>query len=423
MVANTSVRVVVIGAGHSGLSASYWLGRHGIEHVVIERGRVAESWREDRWDSLRLLTPNWQNSLPGSSYDGDDPDGFMTIDGIIQFIADYGSNINAPIVEGTNVSRVRASVNGYVIETSRGGFEARAVILASGACNVASLPRFADAMPEGVPAVHSMHYKNPRQLPKGPALVVGASATGLQLANEIHDSGRPVTISVGEHVRMPRIYRGRDVQWWMHATGLLDDTIDDVDDLVRARNIPSPQLVGTPDHSTVDLNSLSGKGVELVGRLAGVRSVGGASLAQFSGSLKNVCALADLKLNRLLNTFDEWANKQSNLEVGKVERFANTIVSERPELGITIGGTEGIQSVIWATGYKPDYSWLDLPVFDSKGRLKHEGGVIKDFPGVVILGLTFLRRRKSSFIHGANDDARELVDVLAQYLEGQMPQS
>ncbi|MDC0237764.1 NAD(P)-binding domain-containing protein [Gammaproteobacteria bacterium] len=423
MVANTSVPVAVIGAGHSGLSASYWLGRHGIEHVVIERGRVAESWREERWDSLRLLTPNWQNSLPGSSYDGDDPDGFMTMDGVIQFIADYGSDIKAPIVEGTNVTHVTASVNGYVIETSRGGFEARAVILASGACNVASLPRFADAMPEDVPAVHSMHYKNPRQLPKGPALVVGASATGLQLANEIHDSGRPVTISVGEHVRMPRTYRERDVQWWMHATGLLDDTIDDVDDLVRARNIPSPQLVGTPDHSTVDLNSLSGKGVELVGRLAGVRSMGGASLAQFSGSLKNVCALADLKLNRLLNTFDEWANKQSNLDVGKVERFANTIVSDRPELGITIGGTGGIQSVIWATGYKPDYSWLDLPVFDSKGRLRHEGGVIKDSPGVFILGLTFLRRRKSSFIHGANDDARELVDVLARYLEGQVPQS
>ena len=423
MVANTSVPVAVIGAGHSGLSASYWLGRHGIEHVVIERGRVAESWREERWDSLRLLTPNWQNSLPGSSYEGDDPDGFMTMDGVIQFIADYGSDINAPIVEGTNVTRVTASVNGYVIETSRGRFEARAVILAGGACNVASLPRFADAMPEDVPAVHSMHYKNPRQLPKGPALVVGASATGLQLANEIHDSGRPVTISVGEHVRMPRIYRERDVQWWMHATGLLDDTIDDVDDLVRARNIPSPQLVGTPDHSTVDLNSLSGKGVELVGRLAGVRSMGGASLAQFSGSLKNVCALADLKLNRLLDTFDEWADKQTNLEVGKVERFANTIVSERPELGITIGGSGGIQSVIWATGYKPDYSWLDLPVFDSKGRLKHEGGVVKDSPGVVILGLTFLRRRKSSFIHGANDDARELVDVLAQYLDGQVPQS
>ncbi|MCH2337406.1 MAG: NAD(P)-binding domain-containing protein [Pseudomonadales bacterium] len=417
---NVSVPVVVIGAGHSGLSASYWLGQRGIEHVVIERGRVAESWRVARWDSLRLLTPNWQNSLPGCSYDGDDPDAFMTMEGVIQFITNYSSSINTPLLEGTNVSRVRTSVKGYVIETTRGDFEARALVLASGACNLESLPPFADAMPEGVKAVHSLHYKNPRQLPEGPALVVGASATGLQLASEIHDSGRPVTLSVGEHVRMPRIYRGRDVQWWMHATGLLDDTIGDVDDLVRARNIPSPQLIGTPDHSTVDLNSLSCKGVVLVGRLAGVRPMGDTSVAQFSGSLKNICALADLKLNRLLNTFDEWASKQSNLEIPRVERFEDTVVSERPELGVTIGGTAGIQSVIWATGYKPDYSWLDLPVFDSKGRLKHEGGVVTDSPGVVVLGLTFLRRRKSSFIHGASDDARELVDVLAKHLEGQV---
>lgn len=209
---------------------------------------------------------------------------------------------------------------------------------------------------------------------------------------------------------MPRTYRDRDIQWWMERTGLLDDRYDAVDDLVRARNLPSPQLVGTPERKTLDLNALTGLGVRLVGRLMGFRD----GRAQFSGSLPNVCKLADLKLNRLLNSFDEWAMQhEATAEPG--ERLPATAVPEQPSLGFDLAEA-GIRSVLWATGYRPDYSWLDVPVLDRKGRLKHDGGIVSDAPGMVALGLTFLRRRKSSFIHGAEDDARDLAEHLAQHL-------
>ena len=209
---------------------------------------------------------------------------------------------------------------------------------------------------------------------------------------------------------MPRTYRDRDIQWWMERTGLLDDRYDAVDDLVRARNLPSPQLVGTPEHKTLDLNALTRLGVQLVGRLMAFRD----GSAQFSGSLRNVCKLADLKLNRLLNGFDEWATQhEATAEAG--ERLPVTVVPQQPSLGFDLA-KEGIRSVLWATGYRPDYSWLHAPVFDRKGRLRHDGGVVTDAPGMVAMGLTFLRRRKSSFIHGAEDDARDLADYLARHL-------
>ena len=202
----------------------------------------------------------------------------------------------------------------------------------------------------------------------------------------------------------------------MNVTGLLDDTIDAVDDLVRARNIPSPQLIGTTDLSTIDLNCLMDRGVELVGRIAAIQERNGTTIAQFSGSLGNVCRLADLKLNRLLKSFDEWADLQPKLEIGDPQVFESTAVPEKPELDKNLGGKEGIKSVVWATGYKPDFQFLKLPVFDRKQRLNHEGGVVSGVSGMYVLGLTFLRRRKSSFIHGAEEDARELVEHLESFI-------
>jgi putative flavoprotein involved in K+ transport len=233
----------------------------------------------------------------------------------------------------------------------------------------------------------------------------------LQLAAELQKSGRQVTVAVGEHVRMPRVYRGKDIQWWMHAAGVLDERYDEVDDIVRARRVPSPQLVGTPERSTLDLNVLVDIGVKIVGRLVGVRD----GKAQFSGSLANHCASADLKLGRLLDKFDEWAREEGIGSEAEPSRFAPTQVEDSPRLGVDLGSGE-VRSVVWATGFRPDYSWLEAPVFDRKGRLRHDGGVV-DAPGMYVMGLTFMRRRKSSFIHGAEDDARDLSAHLAGYLE------
>ena len=405
------VDVVVIGAGHSGLAMSHALSRRSIDHVVLERGEVANAWRTERWDSLRLLTPNWMTRLPGRDYQGDDPDGYMTVPEVVDFMADYAAIDRAPVATHTAVVGVESGADGYRVETTRGDWWCRALVLASGAFNVPVLPRVAVDAPDGVAQVTAQSYRNPSRLEPGGVLVVGASATGLQLAQEIHKSGRPVTLSVGEHVRMPRMYRGRDVQWWMLASGVLDQRIEDADDPVRSRRVPSPQLIGTPEHVTLDLNALREQGVQLVGRLAGVRN----GRAQFSGALNNVCALADLKLNRLLALFDAWAGRNgTSVNVGPPERYKSTRVDSSPRLAAELGGD--VRTIVWATGFRPDYSWLNLPVFDRRGELRHEGGVV-DAPGVYVLGLPYLRRRKSSFIHGAEDDVGELSAHLGRFLD------
>ena len=396
---------------------SQCLRERSVDHVILERGRVGNSWRTERWDSLRLLTPNWQSRLPGYRYEGCDADGFMTMPEVIGFIEDYAAAISAPVHEETEVTSLRASGDGFQVSTDQGDWRCRAVVLASGACNLADVPVVESEVPSSIHALTTMQYRNPDSLPPGGVLVVGASATGVQLAEEIHRSGRPVTLSVGEHVRLPRTYRGRDILWWMEAAGILDQRYDEMDDIVRARNVPSPQLVGTPERSTLDLNALTDIGVELVGRFSAMRE----GKALFSGGLRNVCRLADLKMHRLLNTIDEWATDNgADGDADAPHRFEPTRVPDAPPLEIDLQSSNSggdIQSILWATGYRADYSWLDLPVLDHKGRLRHEGGIVT-VPGVYALGLNFLRRRKSSFIHGAEDDARDLTGHLVKYLNG-----
>ena len=379
--------------------------------MVLERGEVANSWRRERWDSLRLLTPNWQSRLPGYQYEGADPHGYMTTGELIDFISRFAVVSGAPVRTRTTVTSVRRTDAGYHIATNRGELRCRTVMLASGACNVPMVPALAKAIPAHVQCLTPFDYRNPAQLPEGGVLVVGASATGVQLADEIHRSGRPVTLSVGEHVRLPRVYRGRDVLWWMDASGVWNQRYDEVDDLARARRLPSPQLVGTPERLTLDLNALSAAGIEIVGRLAAVRD----GQALFSGGLRNQFALADLKMARLLDMFDAWAGTAADApDVAPPERFEPTRAPDSSRLTLDLRHGE-IRSIVWATGFRPDYSWLDVPVIDDKGHLRHDGGVV-DAPGLYALGLPVLRRRKSSFIHGAGDDARELVDHLAAYL-------
>ena len=380
--------------------------------MVLERGDVANSWRRERWDSLRLLTPNWQTRLPGYRYEGPDPDGFMTMAEVIEFISRFAVVAAAPVRTHSTVTSVRRTDEGYHVATSSGDILCRAVVLATGACNVAHVPAARQLLPASLVSLTPLDYRNPDQLPAGGVLVVGASATGVQLADEIHRSGRPVTLSVGEHVRMPRTYRSRDVLWWMEVSGIWNQRYDEIDDLTRARRLPSPQLVGTPQRTTLDLNALNAAGVELVGRLADVRD----GRALFSGGLPNQFALADLKMNRMLDTFDEWARVHSReADVGEPERFEPTRPAASSRLDLKLATGE-IRTVIWATGFRPDYSWLDVPVIDRKGHLRHDGGVVSESPGLYAVGLPLLRRRKSTFIHGAEDDARDLIEHLAGYL-------
>jgi len=407
-----SATAIIIGAGHSGLAMSWHLTARSIDHVVLERGEVANSWRTERWDSLRLLTPNWQSRLPGHAYAGEDRDGFMTMSEVVHFLQHYAGLLRAPVMPGVRVTRVRHDGDGYELSTSQGAWRCRQLVIASGACNLASVPPLSDGLPAKVASLTPMQYRRPDLLPDGGVLIVGASASGVQLAREIQAAGRRVVLSVGEHVRMPRTYRGRDIQWWMDAIGAMDLRYDAAENIERARRLPSPQLVGTPERATVDLNSLRQAGVELVGRLAGLRD----GRAQFSGSLANVCALADLKMNRLLAGIDAWVTG-GGLEgqFAAPHRDAPTSVGAETKLSLDLIAA-GIGTVIWATGYRPDYSWLDVPVLDRHGRIRHDGGVVAA-PDMYVMGLPFMRRRKSSFIDGAADDAADLAAHLHRSLD------
>jgi putative flavoprotein involved in K+ transport len=403
---------VVVGAGQAGLAMSWWLAARSIDHVVLERGEVANTWRTERWPSLTLLTPNWQSRLPGFGYDGSDPDAFRTLPETIAFIERYANAVSPPLRTHCPVLSVRRSDVGYEVVTAHDTWHCKAVVLATGAFNLALQPAVAQALPPGIAQLTAVQYRSPGNLDEGGVMVVGAAATGVQIADEIQRSGRPVTLAVGEHVRACRTYRGRDLQWWMDVTGLNDERYDEVENLRRARNLSSFQLAGHADRRDVDLNALTSLGVKLIGRLAGVQDGKG----QFSGSLRNLCELADLKLNRLLKMIDEWAAEHDvRGAVDPPHRPEPTRVDASPPLGLDFGRS-GIRTIVWATGFRPDYAWLELPVLDYKGNIRHDGGVVTDAPGLYVMGLPFLRRRKSSLIDGVGDDARDLSAHLAAYI-------
>jgi putative flavoprotein involved in K+ transport len=403
---------VVIGAGHAGLAMSRRLTERSIDHVVLERGQVANSWRIQRWPSLRLLTPNWQTRLPGQHYTGDDPDGFMPAADVVATLTRYARLISAPVRTATTVHAVRAVSQGFEIRANDDVLYTRAVVLATGACIRPAIPGIAGAVPPRITTLTPLTYRDPGQLPDGGVLVIGASATGIQLAAEIHRSGRPVTLAAGEHVRLPRTYRGRDIFWWLQAIGLLAERYDQIDDLIRARHLPSPQLTGTSQAAITDLNRLTAAGVRIVGRLGRIAD----GVAQFSGSLANTCALADLKMNRFLTRADEWATTSGlDDELPPPHRFAPTRVDPRSPLELNLASGE-IATVLWATGFRPDYSWLDMPVRDRTGRIRHDGGVVTGAPGLFVLGLPVLRTRASTYIHGAGADSAAVAGHLHSFL-------
>jgi len=401
------IDTVIIGGGQAGLAMSRSLTDRGIEHVVLERGRIAERWRSERWDSLRLLTPRWQSRLPGYAYDGPDPDGYMSRGEVVSYLEGYARSFPAPVEEGVNVRSVRRVLCGYQVDTDHGSWLASSVVIATGDCDRPLIPAIASGLSGDVRQVAPSWYKNPSQLPDGGVLVVGASATGIQLAAEIHGSGRPVTVAVGRHTRLPRTYRGKDILWWLETMGVLGERAEDVKDLEVSRNQPSLQLIGSPDRRTLDLGSLTAAGVRLVGRAT---SASGHRMT-FGDDLVETIVAADAKLAKLRSRIDRFIEAMGiGGELQAAEPFSRTDIPDAPErLDLR---AERIRTVLWATGYRRDYSWLHLPVFDGRGEIVHRGGVTPS-PGVYVMGLRFLRRRNSSFIDGQALDAAELSEHLA----------
>lgn len=395
--------VVIIGGGQAGLAMSRCLQDRGIDHVVLERGRVAERWLSERWDSLRLLTPNWQSRLPGFRYRGDDPDGYMSAGEVAAHLQAYARSFHAPVQGETTVLAVERHGGGYRVRTDRGDIRARCVVIATGQCDTPLVPEAAASLAPGVHQVTPNRYRNPGQLPDGGVLVVGASATGLQLAQELQASGRQVTLAVGRHARMPRQYRGIDIMWWLDRMGVLGKRADEMPDLEAARSEPSLQLVGRPDHRSLDLGVLQDYGVRLTGRFA---TADGRRVA-FEDDLGLHLASAEGRLSRLLARIDDFAARGGLCRQHGPTRPRTIAAGPAPrELDLQ---REGITSVLWATGFRGNYPWLKVPVLDARGRIVHRNGVT-GAQGLYALGLTFMRRRKSTFIDGVGDDARALAD-------------
>jgi putative flavoprotein involved in K+ transport len=398
---------VIIGAGQAGLAMSRCLSEGGIEHVVLERGQVAERWRSS-WDSLHLLTPNWMTRLPGFHYDGDDPDGFMSARELVGFFERYAAALGAPILTNTTVRRVERVGDEFHVVSDRGVWSAASVVLATGYCDRPAIPAASRRLAPAIRQMAAADYRRPDDLPNGGVLVVGASSTGVQLADEIQRSGRQVTLAVGRHTRLPRRYRGRDILWWLEQIGMLTQSAEAVQDLERSRRQPSLQLIGSPDHATLDLAVLHAHGVRLAGRVLEADG----HLIRLADDLLATTAAADVKMADILGRIDRFITL-SGATATPSEPFNPTW----PLAGDAPGDLDlrraRINTVIWATGYQRVYPWLNLPVLDGRGEIVHDGGATPE-PGLYVLGLNFQRRRNSSFIDGVGDDARVIATQIAR---------
>jgi|SRR5712691_10541713 len=393
------VETLVVGAGQAGLAISRCLTELGAEHVVVERGQVAERWRTARWDSLRLITPNWMSRLPAWSYPGADPDGYMAAPELVSYLRRYASSFAAPLHEGTTVERVDARAGGMRVVTDQQTWLARNVVVAAGTENRAYLPPVASGIEPGIYQLPAARYRGPAQLPDGGVLVVGASASGVQIADELRRSGRPVIISVGRHSRIPRRYRGRDILWWMHTAGILDHTIDEMRDARSARRAPSLQLSGRSGRR-VDLAALTTGGVTPTGRLVGADG----RWLSFADDLPATTSAAQARMGQLLRSIDAYITRSGRDECTRPADAWPSFTPRGAQTRLDLRRA-GITSVIWATGYRPAYPWLPSSALDHHGEIRHRRGVT-DVPGLYALGLRFLHRRNSSFVDGVGRDAR-----------------
>jgi putative flavoprotein involved in K+ transport len=401
------IDTVIIGGGQAGLAMSRRLTDRGVEHVVLERGRIGERWRNERWDSLHLLTPRWQSRLPGFGYDGPDPDGYMSRHEVIDYLQRYSRSFPSPVLTGVTVKSVETDIAGYRIRTNIDAWRAAHVVVATGECDTPFVPAMA-ARFEGVEQVVPTRYRNPDRLPDAGVLVVGGSSTGIQLALEIHQSGRPVTLSVGRHTRLPRTYRGKDILWWFDRMGLFTQRARDVADLDASRNQPSMQLVGSPDRRTLDLHVLDEAGIRIVGRTIAADG----SRVLLDDDLLETTTAADVKLARLRMRIDHWIRSRGLTgEVGAEEPFEPIRLPD-PATRLDLRA-EGIGAVLWATGFRRNYSWLRVPVLDRRGEIIHDEGITPS-PGLYVMGLQFMRRRNSSFIDGVARDADDLARHLCE---------
>jgi putative flavoprotein involved in K+ transport len=404
------VETVIIGGGQAGLAMSYCLRQLGLEHVVLERGRLAERWRSERWDSLTLLTPNWMTQLPGYSYRGDEPDGFMSRDEVVRFLEEYAATFDPPLQCGVQVASVRPQPGGerYLVQTDGAGFEARNVVVASGPYQQPSIPPLGARLPRDVLQLHSRDYRNPTQLLPGAVLVVGSGASGLQIVEDLSRSGRRVYVAVGRCNRWPRQYRGTDIETWMHAMGLLD--------AVGLRTVIDPKygcfpvLTGVGGGHDLDYDRFAAEGVTLLGHLRGAE---GGTLV-FADDLRETLALWDeswVLFKSMIDAYIQQGGLHAPPDASSSAAASRAWRRQAPIRELDLAAS-GIATILWATGFRHDLGWLEVPVLDESGNPIHQRGVTLS-DGVYFLGLRNLHKRKSSFLFGVGEDAAHLAEHIA----------
>ncbi|MBM7044043.1 MULTISPECIES: MSMEG_0569 family flavin-dependent oxidoreductase [Rhizobium] len=404
---------VVIGGGQAGLSASHYLKKHGIDHVVFEKKTVAHKWKDERWDAFCLVTPNWQCQLPDHPYDGDDPHGFMIKDEIIAYVDRFIKKVDAPVLEGTTVSLLEKADGVFKVESSAGTVTADCVVLSTSLYSRPATPRAAERLPDDIQQIHTVDYRNPRQLPAGSVIVVGSGQSGCQIAEDLHLAGRKVHMVTGNAPRCARFYRGRDVVDWLADVGQYDITVEH-DGMTKKKHDTNHYLTGRDGGRDIDLRKFALEGMSLYGRMEAIS--GGKML--FAPNLKANLDNADRVYNGINGLIDRYiAEKAIDAPPASVYTPLWEPPTEPSELDFA---AEGVTSVIWATGFDPDWSYVGLPIFDGTGYPVQRRGVT-GIGGVYVLGLPWLWTWGSGRLLAVGKDAEHIVDHLAGYLEGSQP--
>jgi putative flavoprotein involved in K+ transport len=398
--------VVIVGGGQAGLSMSHCLAQRDVDHLVLDRDRLGHEWRDRRWDSFCLVTPNWQCQLPGFPYAGDDPDGFMVRDEIVRYIEEYAKYFDPPLVEGVAVTRLRRDRKGrYLVGTSRGELVADQVVLATGPYQVPLMPRLADRLPGELTQIHSSQYRNADQLPPGDVLVIGTGQSGCQIAEDLHLAGRQVHLAVGSAPRVARFYRGRDVVAWLDAMGYYRKAVNEFADVDTVRFRVNHYVTGRDGGRDIDLRAFARQGMRLHGRLTGVT---GATL-RFAPDLTKNLDHADAVSEGIKDSIDSYVDAH-HIDAPPEPRYSPVWTPERELTQLDLGDTE-ITSVIWSTGFGRDDRWIEVPVFDGRGYPTHDRGVTSS-PGLYFLGLPWQHTWGSGRLSGVADDATYLAECI-----------
>jgi putative flavoprotein involved in K+ transport len=400
----THYPVAIVGGGQAGLSMSYCLTQRNIDHIVFEKNQVGQAWRSSRWDSFCLVTPNWQCQLPGFPYSGEEPQGFMQRQAIVQYIENYAASFGPPIREGVTVQRVWKNADGlFALSTTAGEFTADQVIVAIGGYHRPQIPRLAERLPQKIVQLHSADYKNPESLPDK-VLVVGTGQSGCQIAEDLHLAGKTVHLCVGGAPRSPRRYRGKDVVDWLDRMGYYDLPIDDHPKKETVRDKANHYVTGRDGGREIDLRRFALEGMQLHGRL---RSVHGNTM-EFCDDLKQNLDGADAVAESIKKTIDGFIEK-NQIEASVDPPYQP--LWEPMETALTLDCAD-IEAVIWCTGYRSDFSWLDVPVFNGQGYPSHERGITGVW-GLYFLGLPWLYTWGSGRFSGIARDANYLADYVA----------